>query len=721
MPQQSLQSFVEALACRADDWVDETAPVVSFKSRPAPTPGYVWPDVDTADEPLAPILLIRSSGAMGKSCAAASIARELRAPLVDLANSRVGEDSLTGLLARALGWGGAAKFTTELHEGRRCLVLDGLDEAQLLVGKESYLAFLTNVLELVDRDGPPAQLIAFGRHDAVETAQIAVMDRDQTASLVALLPLSSEQSHQLMDATLDLDEDYDVHRRFRQPWCELRDTYVAGVAHALLGHSPADDGSDWDDIGDFLGYPPVVLAIAESLKVDNPAAEIAAIGASTASEIRIDRGRLLKQIVERVMSREQLKVSSSLGKALDLDDATRKLLYLPEEQIVRCIAASTGWTLEATPPQSIPEDKRARYEEQISPWVVDHPFLLDRKFANVAFRDFVRAYVATSPLAEIFGIRRSELVGACGHVGPFFAHFVHALTAPADSSSGFYGCVSEDLVDDLIKSNALGTDTTPMAEYVHRGSDSPHLRIGERYARRPAFGFHIDDPSGVLMLKSPLSYVFVDTEHSIVIESTEQRIDLGPGVVVFARELQLGGSTVVAYPGRTGDPDDESPEIGVGAILACAEPAEHAADLSVKSHSASALFVTWPQPSYQWRPFLLPEAPNGIPSLSRHSQQRLLHALRRLLTGFRSGGEPWMYYERYDNFVVGSSPLLVAVRDALLGLGVVKRSADHYSLDLERLGEYGVNYAAMRKPDWPACLVQLAVEVLKDEAVAGAL
>lgn len=711
MGREPLRSLVEALP-RSESPLDVVTPVASFDARPHIVRGYVWPDVALPDEPLSPIVLIRSSGAMGKSCAARALASELRAPLVDLAKTRVGTDSLTGLLAKALGWTGAAEFTTALRRGERVLVLDGLDEAQLLVGKESYLAFLANVLELVDPTCSAVQVVAFGRHDAVETTTIAVLMDNQSASVVPLLPLTPDQARLLIDETLDLDEQCTVHRQHRGPWEELRDDLFDDISRALLGRPPSLDGSDWPKIEDFLGYAPVVMAIAESLNVPNPAAEAARLRASVQADVRLNRGRLLKGIVDTILDRDQKKVSKHLADALELGPDSEKLIYRAEEQVVRTIAATTGVALVAAPPQSIPPAEKAKYEDLIQPWVLDHPFLRDRQFANVVFRDFLRAFVSTSPLTEIFGVRRTELIGACGPVGPFFAHFVHAMTIPASAGSDAfaYGVVSEDLVDDLIKSNALGSDQTPHAAYIHRGS--AHLTLGEWEASRPSYGFHIDEPVGLLVLRSPVSRVYVDTEYAVVLQPAEDRVDLGPNAIIVAGDVEIGGSKVAAYPNHNTD---------IGGLIIAENPPSHSPDLVVKAYGDFALVGSWPDPTYQWRPFTIVEPRDVSLPIGRHSRQRLFHAMRRLLTGFRAGDPPWMYYERYDNYVVGSNPLHVSCREALQALDVLRRVGDNYELNLDRLGGYGISYAGLRGDDWQSCLQQLAADVINQPSVADQL
>ncbi len=706
MPRMPLTDLLTLFPSRPDSWLTEERPFSSFASRSLVPAGYVWPDVEAPPGGLRPIVLVQSSGAMGKTSAAKAMAAELKAPLVDLSKMRVGDDSLTGLIAKALGWVGAAEFTTELRTGQRTLFLDGLDEAQLLVGKESYLAFLANVLELVDGAGPGGQVIAFGRHDAIETAYLAILDSGLESEAIQLMPLSADQAFQLIDENLDSDPSYEIHRQHREPWQALRDAHFLDLGSALLGRQLTED--DWDLVSDFLGYAPVILAITENLRVDNPVAELAQLRSKGSVKTRIDRGRLLSRIVRNIMDREQNKVSKHLASALGLEDSQKPLLYNREEQVVRVIAATTGQSLTAAPPQSIPSDKKALYEEQIESWVHDHPFLRDRSFANVVFRDSVRAFVATSETVEIFGTKQSDLLSACGKPGPFFAHFVHALAPKVPTVEQEAAMVPEEINDDLIRSNGLAS-RIPMASYLQSGQNA-YLMIGDIDNMIPTLTFFNDRSSGILVLESPLSHIYVHSDNAVVIDPSAGRVDLGPAVIIFADELEIGGKTLTSFPDREGP----------GAML-FAKSISHSSDLMVKAHGSRSLFVSCPNPSYQLRPYIVPRIDPSLLPLPAHSQQQLCVSLRRLLVAFRHGNPPCIYYEQFDKSIVGQNKLLAVLKDALTDLQIIRREGAMYTLSVENLSVYETNYTALNQEDWQVSLHQLSIEVLKRAELAELL
>lgn len=714
----ALRDLVDEMPSIAQEWLNEAAPTVNFDARPRQIPDFVWPDVEVgADESDSPVVLVQSSGAMGKTSAALATAERLRAPYIDLAHTPVAAGSFTGIVKEALGWAGGAALNTEVRSGRRAIIIDGLDEAQLRVGREIFLKFLENVLDFVDPGGV-SQIILFGRHDAIETAYLAFSTGGCTPRIDRLLPFSRTGAFELIDRTLDSDSHYSVHRQHREPWERLRDSRFDALARALMVAPIAGEELDgprersvvppWDAVAGFLGYAPVVLAMAQDLKDDNPELALSEAERQSSPEQRSNQGGLLRRVIDDIVDREQKKVARHLCDALDLDpQSDGRLIYTAEEQIVRLISAMTGFAFSVVPPQSVAEEKRSRYEELIEPWVIDHPFLRDRVFSSVVFQDFVRAFVATSQTAEVFGVRRSELIGACGSVGPFFAHFVHALSAP--DAVGFGQIEDEDLIDDLIRSNVIGSIGTPVAVYFHRG-ESAQLHIGEYEAARPSLRFVVVNPSGVAVLRAPLSNLAVDSGYGVVVEATEGRLDLGPTVMLLAEDLELGGKRFSAYSSG----EDTGVVIFAGTV-------SHAPEMTVNVYGERGLELFWKDPSYQWRQYALKPVAEPLGVLVGSALGQLLYGIRRLLTGFRSGGDPWMYYERYDNFVVGGSPLLTAVRDRLIEIGVIERTAERYVMSVDRLSAYGVGYAGLNSADWQEALRQLAIDVAKSSEVMAAL
>ena len=588
-----------------------------------------------------------------------------------------------------MGWAQAPQFIQELREGTATLVLDSVDEAQLAAGRDNYIAFLEDLAGLVRGTQGTRQIVMLGRRDAVDTTYLALADLGIASAQAEVLPLTHPQSCELLNTTLDakvVDErPYDVHRVHPVPFGALRDKAFTEIARALQPEldDDADAKADWHVAEHFLGYPPVLMALAERLAVDNPQAELEAgrIAASPDPQGEVGPGQLLRAVVEEILDRESGKVRARVGDALEIseEDPRRSVLYTRDEQVLRLLELVSHLTVEVAAPASLKPDERSRYEELIEGFLPDHPFLLEKKFANVVFSDYVRAYALTTE-QQVHGLPRRRFLSGLPPVGPFFAQFVAALS-PIE---GTLATVAEDLVDDLIRSNVLGARESGVSMYAHR-RDVATLTLfdgslatllgAEQYLGFLAF--RIKEPSGVVELTSPLSRCYVVTEHGVVVNGRNGVIELGPSVILHTSQLQFVGESIVVR-------GVEAEEVSQSSWLV-ADEVTHEPEVKVHAHPPTALMVTWPTPWHQWKAYSF-DIPT-VSHLSTRSSQQVYLGLRRILTAFHSSpkGEPSAYQQKLERFALGESPIYIAVFAALQDLGVVETDSALYRLKTDRL------------------------------------
>jgi hypothetical protein len=722
---RNLRELVSTLPVR-DVAVEAEVNDSILRTRASNIPGYVWPDVECQESEPAAVLLVTAPGAMGKTAAAESVARELRAPIIDLSKLRVGSDTLTGRITGVLGWKVAPEYIDELRHGRSALVLDSLDEAQLLSGREHFIAFLKNISEILGASPSPSkQIVIFGRKDSVETAFLALADFGIAAEMCEIDALSHSQSCELIDHTLDRRAtngvNYTVHRVHPEPFGRLRDQVFHDLA-AALGASGDNLSELWKPAEGFLGYPPVLLVLAERLAVDNPAAVIGGGGLLTIQEggTGVARGYLLREIVEGILAREATKVREQIAKSLSLRAEDCVALYSNEEQCLRVLSIISSIALDLIPPLSLEAAEKVVYEDQIASFALDHPFLSDRSFSNIVFADYVRAFVSTSPTADLFGVRRSDLLQVCRTAGPFFAHFVHSLSgrliSGGDDFAQRYGLriaapVAESMVDELMRSYAAGTPVPTIASFASRAqSGQAHLLLEEFTERQDSNGlfFEVQDSSGVLELYSPLARCVVISDDGLVLTAKGEEFEIGPNVALFVKELQINASRFTA----SGD------TVQTASVLVISPEISHQADLKVAAFPDSALRVHLGESRYQWRPFEVDRtkiAGTIDPGLSHE----VSFWIRRIIVSFRAGAgdNPSIFGEMFERLTIGSSPVADATFRALLELKIVLKRGDMYMLDLSVLSTFGVNYAAVRGSDFVTVLERLHEEVLVSSAI----
>lgn len=718
MPRRSLKDVVSALPSLGFGPLTEEIADAGLSTTVLAPSGYVWPDLDIDAQTLdSPVLLVSAPGAMGKSMASRAVAAALSAPRVDLSRLRVGNDTLTGLLTRVLGWAQAPALITALQSGDASLVLDGLDEAQLLAGREHFLAFIRNVADLVRPSSVGrGQLVILGRRDAVDTAFLALLDEGIDATRATIAPLTYSQSVELIDVTLDARRNghsYSVHRQHPEPFAQLREAVFTEIASALLGDEMTPWSLDrWHAVDHFLGYPPVLMVLAQWLAVDNPSAELGGPGQLTSGDSKRGRGQLLRQVVEGILDRESGKVRTQLAGAFgwDSSDKRRSILYTREEQCLRLLRYMQIPSLVVDMPAGLEPAERASYEEQVEAFVPDHPFLADRQIANVVFGDYLRAFVATPALKGLHGAEPADLLGAAPPAGPFFVHFVHGL-APGEIAEIW----TEDLADELLKSFFAGASGTPFAFYRH-DEDGCRFEFVEDVTRENSprllgLRFRVKEPSGVLVLTSPVIRTLVTSlDGGVVVSSVGENIELGPDVAIIAADVELRGNAV-DVTGHEGTDDAYLPGVGIFAKAISHEPS-----LRVSSNPESALTVAWPNMWHQWKPYQIKRKEKG---LNPFFSDQLLLGLRRILLAFHGGAgeQPSVYGEKLDRLIIGSNPFLELLLLRLLELGILSRTGPLYILNTAALAQFGVSYEGVRGSDFADVLESLHTEVCKGDDI----
>ncbi|MCE6993945.1 hypothetical protein LZG04_03835 [Saccharothrix sp. S26] len=526
-----LLQMAEKLPAWHGDVPNVVAPHVGFVVDAKPDSAYVWPDV-TAEAGVGEqhIVLVTAPGAGGKSAAASALAYQLNAPLVDLAHLQVGSNTLTGLLPRVLGWKEAPSFISALLAGERSVVLDSLDEARLLAGRNNFFAFLEDLAEFMKEANPHGQVVILGRREAIEDAYLILDDAGMRTSISRIHPLTHQQSAELIDKTLDRKEvdkkPYRVHRDHPVPFAKFRDDVFSELSEAL-GFEGGEPRQFWAEAGSFLGYPPVLLALAERLAVDNPQGEKGITTLVGDHPAAVTRGKLLRQIVEGILDRESDKVRPRIKKALRLSAEKSAVLYGREEQTLRILRVILDGKFEVVYPAVLDGDERVAYEEQIESFVNDHPFLIGKKFSNAVFEDYVRAFVVTSETVAVVGMSKEQLLSQCSPEGPFYAHFLFDLSPEVDFSKDSIRAaklLDESLVDGIIRSHRLAASGSAPIGYYSDGNNPASLTLADIPEDGSAgvgysMVFMIEEPVGVLELTAPLSDCVISANAAVNISS----------------------------------------------------------------------------------------------------------------------------------------------------------------------------------------------------------
>lgn len=669
-------------------------------SQPAQLPSaYVWPATRGRIGDNARVALISAAGAMGKSVAAAAVAAHSRALLLDTAKVRVGSNTISGGLAKALGAQQYGKFLDELGRGVGALVIDGVDEALLFSGFDHFSAFLDDLVWLCDQAGSGLVAVVLGRADAIDTVQLHLEDRLVEVARLELTALAYGDSCTFIDQYLDLrpaeGREISVHRDHAVPFGELRDLVLFDIGRAL--DPDFIDKEQWELVRDFVGYPAVLQAVAERLAVSNPAAEAAELRGShsstRANASGMTRGSLLLEVCRRVVEREREKVALHVGNALGLrpEDPLRSVLYLEEEQVTRLLAAHGAVADEVVAPASLPDDERAKYDELIRGFVVDHPFLRGRSFANVVFADYVRAFAVSSPLA---GARRIQLEAARLDVGPFFAHFLAALCVAVGSEAAALP-VPDEFIDHVVRSARLSHPRS-VWRYTQSSSRPGLLEVFlEGAGDSDPLRFTAPASDEMIVLTSPLSYGEFIADQDVYVSGPANEVRLGPGLFMQARSLYLDAEQIRIAPRRSAGHEGAKERSGFGVYLVAEQSIGTPARAKVIPLEEDCLRVGLPAPTYPWTPYYY--SPPGVSLLiDVNVWHRSLALTRRALSSLHalSNGRIGAAEESLRRYLAVSEHG-EAVFDALRELGVLSIDGSYVVLELDALANHGVGYGSL--------------------------
>lgn len=650
---------------------------------PLVVPGYVPPTLSVVEWPeCATVVLVEAAGAVGKSAAASALARQLRWPLVRAERAQVGSYSLSGLIQDATGFG--SPFISEVAAGMAGIVIDSLDEAHFRAGTDNFLAFLDNVWKVSGADAPPnaraPSVILMSRSDTAELVRLAFLDANVPLAHVELDFFDRDDAAKFIQAYMaqryaeTKRPEYNLPLASPRPYGKLRDSRMKQIASVLLRQPNVDFRARWSEVRDFLGYTPVLIAMAEALAVSNPAAEADALTAH-------DQSNLLRKIIDHISHREQRKFSDHLQPKLEAllpanveANVVASTMYRPEEQCARLLAFVNGCEIAAPLAGSVPDAVRPVYEEAVRTFLPDHPFVKARRFASVVFADFVCASACRS--VEIRASLPTSLDNLIESVGPFFARFL------ADDTGSQTMTIEEALVEHVVSS------WTQEADLVRSKESDVVITFGDGEGliscSRPSHGAHnepaeiqfeIGDVSGAFVVRRPIKRTTIATDQGVILGEAGKHITLGPRAAVVARELVIEAETLRV---------DTDRGTSMGAALAAEQILANT--LTKIEAGAGDLDVFSTEPPARLRPFMrnLTVGTFVIPF------QRFLD-LRTILTAFRPSTKPGLSVlaAKIDKKIVKENVDRRKILGHLIEVGAVSQNGQWYYLDLASLGSLG--------------------------------
>ncbi|WP_329486628.1 hypothetical protein OG618_08160 [Kitasatospora sp. NBC_01246] len=654
-------------------------------------PDFVSPRLAEDGDPnaAAAAVLIVAPAAAGKTTCSRAIAARCGAPLVDLAGQRVGATDFTGILAEALGMVAAGQFRDLLRSNNAAIVLDALDETSLLSGELNLQAFLQGICRVLRGSVGLGNVVMLARLDTADWVIDTFKQEGLPLRRLSVEYFSKGEAEKYIDLKLDrLYKGALVHRDNPKPYRAVREMVLGRIARGL-GVATGDywgDESAWR----FLGYSPVLDAIASYLCVPNFSDMIGSLAGDTPSTPEsVPEWQIIKTLTEDLLVREKGKFLDAWQYedmvSKDMFDA-QALAYNPLEQCVRLLSLVEAESTDVDLPALLPEPLKETYREQVAQQLRLHPFVTtDRQYVNGIFRDYMYAMVLSDQIVDQVGGRViRQLRQADSLPSPALAPFIVEMVNSSDTGTGAFPA---DRCDLLISSLAARRDSALEYEFAI-GADK---ETGELQVRRAARGRRPDDarvPLQVagrsLRLPSRCQGLSVDYAGTVEIVAPGQVVKLGPSVSIRAECLSIEAGSLYVESTEDGP-------VSIDSELVISDYSLH-----VRTFGGGVFSVAGAEIEGSLLNHRAPRVPGEV-ALGDY-----FYTLRRILARFRStvhlGSSRRLSANRaqLDRYVIRGDPKAARIVECLERLGMLSTDGESFLLDIDRLGAAGINHVDVR-------------------------
>lgn len=667
-------------------------PALSF---PSSSDTFVDPPIEElmkSNAPNTPIIVISAPGAVGKSTLAQQLCAETGACYWNLSKTRLGNYTFRGTIADAFGEEDS-QVLIDLKKGDTAFILDAFDEADILSGWEGVEIFIREAWEVV-KQAPKPVLVMLARYDTAQYIQILLdyLGNDvRYYNSYQIQYFSSEKAVAFVKACVrDIETEagknifsFDQHP---QPFYQAIDSAFKSISRSFGDTS--DDVWSKGDIRDFIGYAPVLQAIARYLTHlgDNYQAVRNQIEQSISSGTG---SNLLSQLLEGLLTREQEKFLSAfrqraLEKVTKHWDGWNKL-YTPAEQIHRLFACCHNSIVNDRP--QIPYSITELYEESIKAFLPQHPFLRDREFAGPAFRDYVYSkllnnattrktveaiafgeYVPTPLLAQFY-LSDSQGLGYAVHAGILY----ESVIASQDSLSDGYEL-----------------EIFPNDDEGNEGESMHHMTIiftNDNAQDQSRTAYEIEllvSPSEPVIFTRRIRHSQIRIAGQLTLGQPSREFELSDAEISCQLLSIQANRLFVRCP-------DQSDNVQ---IVAEQMHSSNNYSISIKKHGEGSFAVSWPGSEvFPWHEY------SGTIFAQINDRMTLMLALRRILRWFRRDRreEFARFAELINNVAVGSDPVRKEILQFLLHRGIISYKDPLYYYDPAKAQSYGVNWSDLRR------------------------
>lgn len=628
---------------------------------------YISPILSVVDEyskvslENANFILIEAVGASGKTELTKFLSYKLQCPVLDLGKTKVvAGNSLTGLLNKRMKRGEASEFMDSIYDGRSTIIIDALDEGYMKTNNQGYLDFLEDVLSLEPKLSCP--IIMLGRYNAIELAAIYLDEKEVPFVTLQIEPFTLPKAKDFIDISVKNI----ASLRFEAVYKETRDYLLE-----TIGGFFKDQGSIKNKASErFLGYAPVLQSISaffdEHTNYHIVLDELQAKKTKSVS--------LIVEVIERILDRDRNeKVIPGLLQDLIKDrdvsfkSQVERIVYSREEQCARILYK----VLKLPFPDIEIEDPSFKniYNERISTWIDEHPFLGKNEIGNVVFESYILAllvknstykravydYLKKKGVSYMFAYIYKELHDS-DSVESEILPYIYSSFAELNNKQSYYTLNLDYVGQDFDMAQCY-------FEFVGSDEGMEDYR-GNVYYHKDEF-IDLGDRLGYLNVNIPMSYLF-----------GSKKVHIAAPVYIKSNRIVVHSEELILYKGQ----------LGKNIMFECegfaVEPRyEQYVKLSGHTAMSDKFSLVCPERvDYPFFDFWTSED-SRLKELSEENLKKY-KKLRAIILEFRSHSKRELakHHQRID-FVLGSTELGKKVIASLIDSKVMFKEGHLYKLD----------------------------------------
>lgn len=341
----------------------------------------------------AKFIIFSAPGATGKSALAQHISDAYNCIYWDASQIAIGEKTLQGVLMGAVGDENYSEYKKYLQEGKTLLVIDALDEAEIISGRQNITFLLYDLLEL--KNGYNSlSFILLARTDTASYIYNVLKEKTDKLAYYEIEFFSIEKAKEFVQFKIKNDNRINDKKNISLKTVnDYIDNQFENISKLLSR----------DTVSSFLGYAPVLEIIAAAFSAESNI--IKAINLLKNEKKPADGSDVIKNILFDLLDREHKKMVDALKEKWSTYDLINdwSQIYDTEEQLNLALSYFIFGEIDkdCIKNEIIKNNLIAEYAEVINTFLPQHPFVREFTrndnayvdFAGAAFRDYAIAYL----------------------------------------------------------------------------------------------------------------------------------------------------------------------------------------------------------------------------------------------------------------------------------------------------------------------------------------